>query len=296
MERAQFIREDDVRQVIERSSYTTTLRELERRGRHQVRVVRASEISRLIAEAVDRVVSQASVSLAEEERDMLVRQSQAQLEVILRERRGDDDKFRDQQRRVERHLRRELDGCLQRIAELKQANEDLRRQQIHMSPATVVTSPLPSPSSPAPAPAVPPEFVDGMLARMNELRESMEELRRARTEEASASSETNETLKQQEAMFAERFQQTFDEAIARFSAHFDKKLQESDENKAHQHVEAAEVVLDSLFEGLGEKALESNIENVAVKKTTGAGISANVERLKSLSPRSKKPRGKNPRA
>ena len=46
-------------------------------------------------------------------------------------------------------------------------------------------------------------------------------------------------------------------------------------------VEGEEVKFDGLFKDTG-KTLESNMENIQVKKKAGGGIAANLERLKKL--------------
>jgi hypothetical protein len=154
-----------------------------------------------------------------------------------------------------------------------------------MTPFAFAPAPPPPPApapAPAPAPQIPTEFFESITARMNELREAMEELRELRAQDTSGSKEVAEAFEKQEAIFAERFQQTFDEAISRFSEQFDRKLQESDEKKAARHVEAAEVVLDSLFDSATQERLDSNLERIEVKRSTGSGIAENLERLKSL--------------
>ena len=123
MDNTRFIKEGDVRKVIEDSTYTTTLRDLERRGKSKVRVVKARQIYRLIAEAVNQVVAGASLEMAEDERERLVEESRKELDRILGEHNREEEKFREQQRNIERHLRREVEGCLERIAELRADDE-----------------------------------------------------------------------------------------------------------------------------------------------------------------------------
>ena len=180
MDNTRFIKEGDVRKVIEDSTYTTTLRDLERRGKSKVRVVKARQIYRLIAEAVNQVVAGASLEMAEDERERLVEESRKELDRILGEHNREEEKFREQQRNIERHLRREVEGCLERIAELRAENEELRKAKtVVAQPAPA--APAPAPASPAPDP-VAPEFMENMLAQMADLRQGFNELRTMKSE------------------------------------------------------------------------------------------------------------------
>ncbi len=277
MENPRFIKEGDVRKVIEESTYTTTLKDLEKRGKSKVRVVKARQIYRLIAEAVNRVITESSLEVAEEERERLVEESKRQLDQILKEHGKEEDEFRDSQRRIEKHLRRELESTLERVAELRQENEQLRAGSREAAPAPVS-----------------PSFMEDMLAQMANLREGFQTLQEMRNEPAPAApsdsvgaAELERVMAERESRFADQFQNVFDQAIEKFAEQVDQKMSAQDEKLAAEHVEAAEVVLDSLFAGGSDAALESNLAKVNVKQDSQGGIAANLERLRSMSRKTK---------
>lgn len=280
MENPRLINEGDVRKVIEESTYTTTLKDLEKRGKSKVRVVKARQIYRLIAEAVNRVITESSLEVAEDERERLVEESKRQLDRILKEHGKEEEDFREQQRRIEKHLRRELEATLERVAELRAENEQLRAGT--------------GEAAPAPAPAVAPSFMEDMLAQMASLREGFQTLQEMRNEPAPAApndsvgaAELERVMAERESRFADQFQNVFDQAIEKFAEQVDQKMSAQDEKLAAEHVEAAEVVLDSLFTGSNDKTLESNLAKVNVKQDSQGGIASNLERLRSMSRKSK---------
>ena len=278
MDNARFIKEGDVRKVIEDSTYTTTLKDLERRGKNKVRVVKARQIYRLIAEAVNQVMEKSSMEMAEEQREQLIDESKKQLDKILAEHHKEDNEFRDQQRKIEKHLRRELESSLERIAELRAENEKLRS-----GAAEVVAAPAPAPA-PA-APAVDPAFMQDMLQQMADLKSGFDNLREARVEVKSGpdSSELLRVMEERESKFADRFQNVFDDAIQKFSDQVDERLEKKDAAMAAEHVEAAEVALDSLFTGqTSDEGIESNLSRVGVETKNEGGIGSNLERLRNM--------------
>ena len=277
MQNARFIREGDVKRVIEKSTYTTTLKDLEKRGKNKVRVVKARQIYRLIAEAVNQMIAKSSVQIDEEEQQRLVEESRKELDRLVAQHQAEEDKFRDQQRKIEKHLRRELEASLERVAELRAENDELRKAP------TIAAAPAPAP---APAPQVAPELMQDMLSQMASLREGFQELQDIKTSER-PTEDIEKILAEREARFANRFENVLDGAVQQISDQVEERLDKRDNEieaaKAVEHVEAAEVVLDSLFTGAGEhKGLESNISRVGVKKSEGGGIGANLARLKSL--------------
>jgi hypothetical protein len=97
----------DIRQVISGSTSDVAVSELSRKGFKNVKVLNQATITKLIAEAVDRVISLRCRQIGREERDRVVQEAQAQFEGLAKER-----------------LRRERD----RIGELERANATLLRE------------------------------------------------------------------------------------------------------------------------------------------------------------------------
>ena len=73
----------NVRDVLEKNSYTTTLEDLKSRGRERVRVVHTAQIATLIEEAVLRVLGERK---SQEEVEFLVGRSQEEFRRLLEER------------------------------------------------------------------------------------------------------------------------------------------------------------------------------------------------------------------
>lgn len=277
MDNAKFIHEGDVRKVIEDSTYTTTLKDLEKRGKNKVRVVKARQIYRLIAEAVNQVIGKSSFEMAEEQRERLIDESKKELDRILSEHNKEDETFREQQRKIEKHLRRELEAALERVAALRSENDELRNG---MREAAVAPAPA---AAPAPAP-VDPEFMQQMLQQMADLRSGFQDLREARVDSAAPDgSELLRVMEERESKFADRFQNVFDDAIQKFSTQVDERLEKKDAAMAAEHVEAAEVALDSLFAGKDSgDGIESNLSRVGVETKDAGGIGSNLARLRSM--------------
>jgi len=269
-DRRRFIGEGDVRRVIEKSTYTTTLKDLERRGKNKVRVVKARQIYRLIAEAVNQVIERSSLEVAVEERDRLVEASKTELDRILREHHQEEDQFREQQRRIEKHLRRELEETLQRMEDLRRENEELRAR-LESGAATVAP----------PRSNVSPDVVHDLVSQMNLLREGVEELRRSGSD-TPRTDRVADLLESHERQLAQQFEGVFGDAMQKLSERIESRLDERDAEKAQKDVEEAEVVLDSLFTGTTDGALESNIERVGVRRSREGGVASSIERLRSM--------------
>ncbi|MBN2490953.1 MAG: hypothetical protein JXQ29_08895 [Planctomycetes bacterium] len=75
----------DVRAAIEQNSYLTSVTDLERRGKRQVKVIRTSLIYDLIQQAVENVQRGREAALGEEERQRLVDESKAEFDRLLAE-------------------------------------------------------------------------------------------------------------------------------------------------------------------------------------------------------------------
>ena len=80
----------DVRKAIERNTSKVSLRDLEKKGYRQVKVLRAGDINQLIFKAVQSVLAKAprGAAMSEEERQQVMREAKAELDQKLAEHRA----------------------------------------------------------------------------------------------------------------------------------------------------------------------------------------------------------------
>ncbi|MGE0708113.1 MAG: hypothetical protein AB7N76_17110 [Planctomycetota bacterium] len=80
----------DVRKVIEKSTSKVSLRDLEKKGFRQVKVLRAGDINQLIFKAVQNVLAKQprGAGMSEEEREQIVKEARAELDHQLAEKRA----------------------------------------------------------------------------------------------------------------------------------------------------------------------------------------------------------------
>jgi hypothetical protein len=97
----------DIKKVISGSTSDVPVAELSRKGLKKVKVLNQNVITKLIVEAVDRVISERSRSIGREEREKVIQESGREFEKMARER-----------------VQRERD----RIGELEKANESLLKE------------------------------------------------------------------------------------------------------------------------------------------------------------------------
>ncbi|HKB16449.1 MAG TPA: hypothetical protein VKF62_10300, partial [Planctomycetota bacterium] len=107
----------NVRDVLEKNSYTASLEELKTKGRTQVRVVRADQIAAMIEEAVLRILGERK---SPEEVEALVGRSKDEFRRMLEDRERELSKSRDRLAELER-VRAEH-------AVLKSENERLQKE------------------------------------------------------------------------------------------------------------------------------------------------------------------------
>jgi hypothetical protein len=107
----------NVRDVLEKNSYTTSLEELKTKGRTQVRVIRADQIAAMIEEAVVRILGERK---SPEEVEVLVGRSKEEFRRMLEERERELTKSRDRLA--------ELEQVRAEHAVLKSENERLQKE------------------------------------------------------------------------------------------------------------------------------------------------------------------------
>jgi hypothetical protein len=101
----------DVRKVIEGSTQVKTLRELEKEGRHAVKVVRTGKISELIEQAVENVIAERSMRVVEEEKNALIQATGEEFRRLLRD--------ADEERKKSEQIRGKMIAYEKEILELK---------------------------------------------------------------------------------------------------------------------------------------------------------------------------------
>lgn len=116
----------NVREVLQQNSYTTTVDELRNRGKSKVRVINAEQISQLIEEAVNRVVS-TSGGMGREEVKKLVDRSREEFKRLLAEREKELNEHRERLRLLDQ-AREDLTKSTAEIERLRVVESELRKQ------------------------------------------------------------------------------------------------------------------------------------------------------------------------
>ncbi len=110
-----------LKNLFDTNTRVTTLRELEKQGKSRVKVVNTSQIIELISQAVERVVERRAISMAEQERSNIIRESNDEFRKLLRDR--EDERRRN-------NVNEELVDNYQREAEeAKRQLEEVRLRQ-----------------------------------------------------------------------------------------------------------------------------------------------------------------------
>ena len=102
----------DVRKVIEKSTSKVSLRDLEKKGFRQVKVLRAGDINQLITKALKNILAKQprGAGLSEEERDAIEKEARSEL---------------DRQMAVQRTLQREKQEIEQKGQQIEEAKQRL---------------------------------------------------------------------------------------------------------------------------------------------------------------------------
>ncbi|MEE2886913.1 MAG: hypothetical protein VX951_05730 [Planctomycetota bacterium] len=233
----------EVSEALTARSTITSVDELARRGRKQVKVIRASDIATMITESVYEVVHEAAV-LNEQDVEQLVLRSRAELGSVLAARQAEAASRHDLEVELDQ-LRTALADEQARIRELQESLANARRD--------------PGPADPHAA-----EMMRHMVREMAEIKAGMAQRTvQQRTEPATA--------------------ENIDAALDKIASSLDQRLDQFDRKMGiGKAVETQDVQFDTLFPDDDQASLESNIEDVELKKNTGAGIAGNLERLKKL--------------
>lgn len=235
-----------VSDALSAKSTTTTLDELRKKGKQQVKVIRATDIAAMITETVYRVMQDAD-NLSDEDRDAFVERSKAEFAKVVRVRRAEAAEHEARQDQLQT-VTEELTRVNQELAEVRSGG-----------------------AGQAPAGEAPSS--DLLMRMMSEMADMKAQLanRPAAGDGGGGGGAGGGGGGDMAA------------ALEKISASLDSRLDKMGRKMGISNaVEGSEVKYDSLFNDDAEANLESNMGDVQVKRKTGGGIAGNLERLKKL--------------
>lgn len=256
----------DIKEALSARSRTATLDELRSEGRQRVRVIRAEHIAAMVTEAVNAAIERTGL-LPPDEVDRLVESSRQEFRTILKEREAQarqaeavaealeqrDSELAASQRRADElaaalaAVQGELDSVRDELASAQQA---ARQQPQAVAPAQ-------------PAAGASPDLLMAMMQEMANMKASLM-TQHQQPQAAAPGLDLGAAIDKLAGSLNDRLEK------------FGKKIGIS---------AAVEVEAPKDFSGLFRDAdlkVESNIEQVQVKQTSGGGIAANLAKLKKL--------------
>jgi hypothetical protein len=263
----------DVKEALTARSITASLDDLKSKGHRRVKVIRAEHIAAMVQEAVAKALG-GSGMVSREEVDRLVDRSQHEFRQIIQEREQQLAHAREVMLQLE-HAKADrvrLQASLQEVvedrgrfrAQLEEAIEErdrLAQRLVELGDSGAGAAGTPHEHSAGNA--------DLMLRLMNEVAELKASMtgRHAGGTAAGASG-------QSDALAA---------ALSKLAGSIDDRLEKFGRKIGiSSAVEAREVNFKGLFDKDGGKELESNMDQVQMKKKTEGSIHANLERLRKL--------------
>lgn len=238
----------ELTEALQAKSTSVTLHELADKGRAKFQVIRAQDIGGMITETTCRLLHEAEELFALDPEALAVR-CERELGTVL------------MARKAEAALRRDLEDEVVRLqAELVQQQTHVRELQDAGSCGLEDDAPV----------AVEPPLADMMrrvLGEMAEIRSGMtQQVQQAEVDSRTASSSDHVAA-----------------ALDKIASSIDGRLEEFGRTmNGKAGVEADGVHLAGLFSQDYESELESNIQDVQLKKAAGAGIAGNLKRLRKL--------------
>ncbi len=252
-------------EALEARAREESLEELERRGKSRVKVIRPSEIAGMIQEAVEKAVSRSGY-VPPEEVDRLVQEGRkefqdllAQREEELKRRNEEASRLQEAQDRASR-LEKEVEELRAGLQEAEKRNKELEEKIRELE------------SRPSPAPAEASAAGGGFNAEL--MMKLMGEIADLKAKVASPGP-ARSGEEGGEAKIASMLEQVMNSLEGKIEK-IGKKV------GIHEAVEGEEVKLDGLFTDHGDEEMENNLDTVQVKERSGAGIAANLERMKKL--------------
>lgn len=242
----------EVTEALTAKSTTTTLEDLARKGKKRVKVIRAADIATMLTEAVYQVVKNSDL-LSDADVEQLLTRSKTEFKNVVSARKQNDERFHDLEAERDR-LRQELDEAHSHARGFAESLAQVQSREPQAGTASVD-----------------PHTVEMMHRMMSEMAEMKVRLAQQSTEPVVQAPAA--------AADADRMAAALDKIAANLDDRLDKLGRKMGVSSA---VEGQEIKLDSLFAGDQDEDLESNIGDLELKKSTGAGIAGNLERLKKL--------------
>ncbi len=291
---------NDVKEALSARSRTATLDQLASEGRKRVRLIRAEHVAAMITEAVHSAIEQSGL-VGQDEVDRLVEKSRQEFRSILKEREAEaaraqevEDQLAAMQQRVAElegdaegraadqdrlaaeaaratELREQLRSSVTELDQLREEHEGLGRtlaelraehDAVQAELAQLRAAPASTPAPVATPPGMSPEVMAMMLNEIASLK--AQAMQRQTAAPAADTAGLSDALEKIAGSLNDRLDQ------------FGKKMGIS------SAVEAADVDFSAMFAKADDARIESNMDAIQVKQTSGGGIGANLARLKKL--------------
>src|SRR2546426_5190938 len=117
----------DIQKVISTSTSNVSLDDLTKKGFKQVKVLNQAIITRLISEAVDRVLFERSKEIGKEEREKVIKEAQGQFEMLAKKRLEKERTRIDELEHVNQLLTTELESLKRRLSHAAESEGELSR-------------------------------------------------------------------------------------------------------------------------------------------------------------------------
>ncbi len=247
----------DVLATLEAKARKTTIEELQQRGRRQLKVIRASEITGMIQESIRKTL-EASELLPREQVDELVDRASAEFEELKEARIKEQHRAREMESKL-RAVEKDLDEAQRELERAQQECEALRRQ--------------------GGAGASQAGMGDGgasaavMMKMMEELMTLKAQVQQGAQGAPASTAGSGGEMNGLEAQLS-KIAGALDEKLDRFG----KKMGLS------SAVDTAQVDFSKLADRALEESskLESNVDDVEIEKRKGAGIMGNLDKIRKM--------------
>ena len=254
---------NEIKERLSASSRTATLDELRSEGRKQVRLIRAEHIAAMVSEAVHAAIEESGL-IDSGEHERLVEKSREEFKAILAE--------RQEEARNARDVEMQLATCQDELAELKGRFAELTRQLT--SARAEADEAREQGGAPAAGASPSNELIMSMFREMAEMKASMQGGGAGAAPAAGAAAGAGAGA----APPAD-----FGAALEKLTSSLNSRLESIGKKMGVSSAVDDDTPVDfsGMFKDMGD-ALESNMDDIVVKKKAGGGIAANLARLKKL--------------
>lgn len=301
----------DIQKVISTSTSDVSLDDLNKKGFKQVKVLNQTVITRLISEAVDRVLEDKSREISRGERDKVIKEARTQFETLARDRlqkeRGRIGELEKQNAALQNELetaRKRQAALMESQAERDQALVRLKALELEMSSQKNRARELEEQLSKK------EEELKALGAKVSSNDSQLEqklvqsEARLAEAEKSLATAQGQLEAKKEELERLSSSQQSpaSEQVLAALTARLEEMAKPSEVNQIMMSLDSLSrkianlgpgqvggsggggkgVNLDALFSSAGEGAVESNVSKVKVKQAKAGGVSGALAKLRKL--------------